>query len=145
MKRRQIVIDLLEKYNVAAHICGHEHLYGRQKVNGVYEIIAGSAGAPLYYFNPVYRADADSHYYGEEMSYAKAIPYYKTLDYFYGPGENSQASRNFVGVRAFNYVVFDVQDSYINVKTYGAYSTEESRTEMGTDIQLIDEFEISSK
>jgi hypothetical protein len=67
------------------------------------------------------------------------------LDYFYGPGENSQASRNFVGVRAFNYVVFDVQDSYINVKTYGAYSTEESRTEMGTDIQLIDEFEISSK
>jgi predicted phosphodiesterase len=142
MGRRQKVIDILEEYDVSAHICGHEHLYSRQKVNGVYEIIAGSTGAPLYYFNPVYRTDADSHYVGEEMSYAKAIPYYEALDYYHGPGENSQASRNFVGIRAFNYVVFDVQEDYINAKTYGAYPTESSRSEMGTKIELIDEFVI---
>ncbi len=143
MDRRQTVIDLLEEYDVAAHICGHEHLYSRQKVNGVFEIIAGSTGAPLYYFNPVYRVDADSHYVGEEMSYTKAIPYYEALDYYYGPGENSQASRNFVGKQAFNYVVFDVQEDHITAKTYGAYPTEDSNNVIGTKIELIDEFVIS--
>ena len=73
---------------------------------------------------------------------SKAIPYYEVLDYYHGPGENSQASRNFVGKRAFNYVVFDVQEDRINVQTYGAYPTIEDRTLMGTEIKLIDEFVI---
>jgi len=53
---------LLSEYKVAAYICGHEHSYGsghehsygRQSVDGVYQVVAGSSGAPLYYFNPKY-------------------------------------------------------------------------------------------
>jgi len=142
MNQRQQVIELFDKYNVAAHICGHEHLYSRQKVNGVYEIIAGSSGAPLYHFNPVYRENADTHYVWEEMSYTNAIPYYKALNYFYGPGEKSQASRNFVGERAFNYVVFDVKQNKIHATTYGAFSDPSDNTKMVGEIEIIDEFDI---
>jgi len=144
MDRRQKVIDILKEYNVDAHICGHEHLYSRQKVNGVFEIIAGSSGAPLYNFNPVYGEDANTHYPWQEMSYTAAIPYYEALNYFHGPGENSQASRNFVGKRAFNYVVFDVQEDSVMAKTFGAYPTE-NNTIMGTEIMIIDEFVITSR
>ncbi len=145
MNRRQKVIDILKKYEVNAHICGHEHLYGRQEVNGLFEIIAGSAGAPLYNFNPVYREDADTHYPWEEMSYTNAIPYYQALNYFYGPGENSQASRNFVGKKAFNYAVFDVQKDTVFVKTYGSFPKKDNNKVMDTDIMLIDEFVIPGK
>jgi len=142
MNRRQKVINLLEKYNVDAHLCGHEHLYARQKVNNVFEIIAGSSGAYLYNFNPVYREDADTHFSWEEMSYSAAIPYYKTLNYFYGPGKNSQASENFVGKHAFNYVVFDVKTDTVFAETYGAFPKEDDKTQIGTEIKLIDKFEI---
>jgi predicted phosphodiesterase len=143
MGRRQKVIDILKKYKVAAHICGHEHLYGRQEVNGIFEVIAGSSGAPLYNFNPVYREDADSLFPGEEMSYSQAIPYYQALEYFYGPGENSQASRNFVGKRAFNYAVFDVQVDNVQVVTYGAFSDPKDNNKMIGEIKIIDEFNIN--
>lgn len=143
MNRRQKVIDILKKYKVEAHICGHEHLYGRQEVNGIFEVIAGSSGAPLYNFNPVYREDADSLYPGEEISYAQAIPYYQALDYFHGPGENSQASRNFVGKKAFNYSVFDVQEDNIKIVTYGAFSDPENNSKMIGEIKIIDEFSIN--
>ena len=143
MNQRQGVIDILDKYDVTAHICGHEHLYSRQKVNNTFEIIAGSAGAPLYNFNPVYRENPDTHYVWEEMSYTNAIPYYEALDYFYGPGENSQASRNFVGKRAFNYVVFDVREEVVYATTYGAYSDPEDNTKLIGELEIIDEFEIT--
>lgn len=142
MNRRQKVIDILKTYNVDTHICGHEHLYSRQIVNGTYEIIAGSAGAPLYNFNPVYREDADTHFPWEEMSYSAAIPYYKALDYSYGPGKKSQATENFVGKRAFNYVVFDVQKDTIFVETYGAFTNKDFGSVMDTEIKLIDKFEM---
>ncbi len=142
MNRRQKVIDILKKYHVDAHICGHEHTYARQKVNGVYEIIAGSAGAHLYYPNPVYRKDADTHYPWEEMSYTAAIPYYKELNYNYGPGENSQASKNFVGKRAFNYTVFNVHPDTVFVETYGAFPKKDNSSIMDTEIHLIDKFQI---
>lgn len=145
MNQRQKVIDILEKYEVATHICGHEHLYSRQDVSGIFEVIAGSAGAPLYNFNPVYRENPDTHYVWEEMSYTKAIPYYQVLDYFYGPGENSQASRNWVGKKAFNYVVFDVQKDRIHATTFGAYSDPNDNTKMIGEIKIIDEFEITSE
>ena len=143
MNQRQGVIDILDKYDVTAHICGHEHLYSRQKVNNTFEIIAGSAGAPLYNFNPVYRENPDTHYVWEEMSYTNAIPYYEALDYFYGPGENSQASRNFVGKKAFNYVVFDVREEVVYATTYGAYSDPEDNTKLIGELEIIDEFEIT--
>jgi hypothetical protein len=142
MDQRQQVIDILDKYEVTAHICGHEHLYSRQDVNGIFEVIAGSAGAPLYNFNPVYRENPDTHYVWEEMSYTDAIPYYQTLNYYYGPGENSQATRNFVGKKAFNYVVFDVREEVVYATTYGAYSDPEDNTKMIGEISIIDEFKI---
>ncbi len=142
MNQREKVINLIKKYNVDVHVCGHEHLYARQNVNGVFEIIAGSAGAHLYSPNPVYRADSNTVYPGEQMSYAAAVPYYKALNYNYGPGKNSQASENYVGERAFNYVLFDVQKDTIFVKTYGGYPSESNSTELGSDIQLLDQFEI---
>ncbi|MEE9431838.1 MAG: metallophosphoesterase [Melioribacteraceae bacterium] len=140
--RRQKVIELLEKYNVDAHICGHEHLYARQKVNGVYEIIAGSSGAPLYNFNPVFSKDANTHFPGKEMSYSAAVPYYQALDYNYGPEKNSQASASFVGKRAFNYVVFDVKKDTVFIETYGAFTNKNYGSVMDTEIKLIDRFEI---
>lgn len=143
MNQRQQVIDILDKYDVSTHICGHEHLYSRQKVNNIFEVIAGSAGAPLYNFNPVYRENPDTHYVWEEMSYTNAIPYYEALDYFHGPDENSQASRNWVGRRAFNYVLFDVQKNSISATTYGAYSDPKDNTVMVGEIKVIDKFEIT--
>ncbi len=50
---------LLEKYHVEALITGHEHLYDDSTRNGVREIIAGGAGAPLY---PSARGGSFYHY-----------------------------------------------------------------------------------
>ncbi len=129
----------MQRYNAAAHICGHEHTYGRQEVNGVFQVLNGSAGAPLYNFNP--RPEDDTKAKRFEMSYADAVPYYKVLDYNYGPGENSQKSNNFVGYRAFNYSVYEVFDDKVVVKHMGL-PKEGSNTELGSDIELIDEFVI---
>jgi hypothetical protein len=142
LNRRNKFLQILKDNDVDAHVCGHEHIYGRQSVNGIYQIITGSAGAPLYQFNPVYRVDADSLYPGEEMSYQDAIPHYNILNYHFGPGLNSQASKDFVGIRAFNYTVFDVQEDFVIVKTYGVYPKENSNTEMKGDIEQIDGFVI---
>lgn len=142
MNRRQKVIEILKKFKVDAHICGHEHLYSRQEVDGLFEIIAGSGGAPLYNFNPIYNETPDTHFPWEEMSYTNAIPYYEALNYFHGPGEKSQASRNFVGKRAFNYAVFDVQKDEIIVKTYGAFPRDDDNKVMATEITIIDQFVI---
>lgn len=51
--------SLLEKYHVEALITGHEHLYDDAVRNGVREIIAGGAGAPLY---PSKRGGSFFHY-----------------------------------------------------------------------------------
>ena len=143
LERRNKFWELLKKYNVDAHICGHEHLYARQSVDGVYEIITGSSGAPLYEFNPRYRENPDTVYPGEEMSYGKAINYYKVLKYNYGPGKNSQASEDFFGLKAFNYTVYDVQDEYVLVETYGGFLKEGTYNVLGTEIKLIDKFYIN--
>ncbi len=140
LNQRQKYLDLLVKYKVAAHICGHEHIYGRQSVNGVWQILAGSTGAPLYQFNPTYSNQPDSLKPGDEMSYSQAVPYYQTLNYHYGPGKNSQASEEFFGLRAFQYVVLDVKKDKISVVTYGAFPKIGSRTEMDGEIKVIDEF-----
>ena len=145
LNRRNKFWDILKKYNVDAHICGHEHLYARQSVDGVYEIITGSSGAPVYRFNPKYRAEnIDSVYPGEEMSYAEAVKYYKVLHYFYGQGENSQASKNFVGLRAFNYTVYDVRKDSVIVETYGAFPKEKTNNILDSPIKLIDKFVIKN-
>ena len=38
--------NLLVQYHVDIYFCGHEHLYDHQEVDGVQQVIAGSAGAP---------------------------------------------------------------------------------------------------
>jgi hypothetical protein len=133
--------EILVEQNVTAYICGHEHLYGRQTIDGVYQIVTGSAGAPLYNFNPKYRKDNDNTS-GFEMSYNEALPYYEVLNYNYGPGKNSQYSNDFVGYRAFNYAVFDVKDDEVDVKVFGVYPKEDNNTELESDIQILDTFKI---
>jgi hypothetical protein len=135
----QILVD----NNVAAYVCGHEHIYGRQSVEGVYQIVAGSAGAPLYDFNPTFSEHPDSIKPYEEMSYNDAVPYYKELNYNYGPGKNSQRSEDFFGLRAFHYAIFNVNKNSVEVKIFGAFPKEKISYEMNGEIELIDKFEIN--
>ena len=39
--------ETLQKNNVTAYICSHQHLYNSSKHGGVWQIISGGAGAPL--------------------------------------------------------------------------------------------------
>ncbi|MDO8259999.1 MAG: metallophosphoesterase, partial [Candidatus Magasanikbacteria bacterium] len=139
LNQRNEFLRILKDYKVTAYICGHEHLYGRESVDGIYQIVAGSSGAPLYYFNPKYDEPKNPE---QEFTYEEAVPYYQTLNYFYGPGENSQASRDFVGVRAFEYVVFDVKKNKVDVTTYGAFPKEKTNDKLGSEIKIIDKFTI---
>lgn len=140
LERRDKFWEIMKKHNADAHICGHEHTYGRQEVEGVFQILNGSSGAPLYNFNPRPEDDTKSEKF--EMTYEEAVPYYEVLNYNHGPGKNSQRSENFVGYKAFNYSVFEVLEEKVVVKTYGAFPKEGSNTEIGTDIKLIDRFVI---
>jgi len=144
LDRRDRFWNIMKKYDADAHICGHEHIYGRQEVDGVYQILTGSAGAPLYNFNPTPKDSIkDNTKMGwHEMTYKKAIPYYKALNYSYGSGKKSQRSENFVGYKAFNYTIYEVTDNKVIVKTYGAPSKKDDNTVMGSEIKLIDEFVI---
>ncbi len=136
---------ILSDNKVTAYICGHEHIYGRESVDGVYQITAGSCGAPLYYFNPTME-DVNSRKYGwSEFHYQDALPYYKALNYNYGPKGNAQASEDFVGKRAFVYVTLKVTPKFVEVKTYGAYPKKDSDRIMGSKIQLLDSFRINNK
>jgi len=145
LDRRNKFWSLLNEYKVTAYINGHEHTYGRQSVDGVFQITTGSSGAPLYEFNPKYGDNPEQKRYGQEMTYIEAIPYYETLNYYHGPNENSQASRDFVGHKAFNYVLFKVFDDRVEATTYGSFPKEGSITVMGTEIQIIDRFVIQKR
>jgi predicted phosphodiesterase len=144
LDRRDRFWNMMKKYNADAHICGHEHSYGREEVEGVFQILNGSSGAPLYNFNPLPKDSIkDNSKMGwHEMTYLQAIPYYKTLNYSYGPGKKSQRSETFVGYKAFNYSVYEVTDDSVIVKTYGAFSKKDDNTVIGSEIKLIDEFVI---
>ncbi|MBU2444769.1 MAG: metallophosphoesterase [Bacteroidetes bacterium] len=144
LNQRNRFWDILSKYKVTAYINGHEHSYGRQSVNGVYQINAGSCGAPLYEHNPKYGDNPAQKRPGQELIYNDAVPYYKALNYNFGPNKNSQASKDFVGYKAFNYVLFNVFDNHIDATTYGGFPKEGSITEMGTEIKVIDRFKIEN-
>ena len=143
LDRRDKFWELLNKYKVAAYICGHEHIYGRQSVAGIYQIVAGSSGAPLYHFNPKYGDNPEQKQPGQEMTYNEALPYYQVLNYKHGVEDNCQASEDFFGLRAFHYLMFNVMEDKIEVKTYGAFPKDGSLSEIGTEINLIDEFIIN--
>jgi len=146
LSRRDRFWEILKQNNVIAHICGHEHLYSRQSVDGIYQIISGSAGAPLYRFNPLYGEETLSQDpLIMEMTYSKAFPFYKVLEYNFGPNKNSQKSEDFVGFSAFNYSVFDVQKDFVKVTTYGSFPKEGTNNRFGDDWKIIDEFTIYIK
>ncbi len=133
---------LLVDYNVPAYFCGHEHLYSRQSVDGVFQIITGSAGAPVYYFNSKYGDNPEVKKRGQELTYDEALPYYKVLNYNYGPDGNAQASDDFVGIRAFHYSIVEVDGDKINVLTFGVPPKEGTMNEMEGEITLIDSFDV---
>lgn len=133
---RNKFLNLLEKYNVSAYFCGHEHLYARQTVNGVMQIISGSSGAPLYNFNPKYGQDSTDR----EMSYEDAIPYYKILNYDYSETGNCQASPDFFGLKAFTYVLFEANENGIKATVFGVFQKVECETCIDGEISKLDEF-----
>jgi|GEM_PF-606135 len=144
LNNRNIFWNILTIHKVNAYICGHEHLFGRQIVGGVYHITSGSAGAPLYAFNPVFEnTEPDNPALDKEFnSYEEAIPYYKILDYNHGPGKNSQASEDFKGFSAFHYCIFEVTGNSVKVTVYGAFPKNGTNTVTEDEIKQIDYFEI---
>ncbi len=132
---------ILVDNKVTAFVSGHEHLYSRQSVDGIYQIISGSSGAPVYDFNPTYDQGGKKKV-GQEFTYSQALPYYKALGYNYGPGKNSQKSEDFVGKRAYHYVLFDVQPDSVSVKTFGMLIKKNTMTKTDSTIKLIDSFTI---
>lgn len=134
---------ILKENNVTAYVCGHEHLYARQSVEGVHQVIVGSCGAPLYLFNPKFGEARDTTMSGRELTYEESVPYYQALNYPHGPGENAQASEAFFGLRAFEYVIFDVRENDVLVQTFGAFPVEGKVNVMKDEIKLIDEFVIA--
>lgn len=146
LNQRNKFWKILKENKVAAYIVGHEHIYGRQIIDSVYQIVAGSSGAPLYYLNPKFGDNPEKKRYGQEFTYNEAIPYYQALNYFYKEGENCQAAKNFVGFRAFNYCSFDVKKNKITVTTFGAFPKDDAKPfELGTEIKIIDKFVIKKR
>ncbi|MGB9772048.1 MAG: metallophosphoesterase [Candidatus Kapaibacteriota bacterium] len=64
-KMQEFTTKVLEKYRVDLVLNGHNHFYQRSKINGIYHIVIGGGGAPLY--NPkdapyVEKSVKDYHY-----------------------------------------------------------------------------------
>ncbi len=133
---------ILVDNNVCAYLSGHEHIYAREKVDGVYQIIAGSSGAPVYEFNPRFEERGQKKKVGQEFTYDEALPFYKALGYNYGSGKNSQKSEEFYGARAYHYVLLDVTPDSVFVKTYGMKIKENTMTKTDSTILLLDKFTI---
>lgn len=79
--------------------------------------------------------------------YEDGLPYYKVLGYPHGPGDNCQASPDFVGGRFFHYVLFHVKENGVTVYTYGIDPVEGSSTEIPDNyiVELKDTFEIKTQ
>ena len=138
--------NFLKLNDVDAHLCGHEHTYARESVDGVFQIIAGSAGAPLYYPNPKFGEKKRNGLFWHEFDYEEAEPYYKALKYNYGPGENSQKSKDFVEKRAFNYVIISIKGKSAYATAYGIYPKKgtDNKIDKNYKIEIIDKFEIKN-
>lgn len=48
MGLRETIVPLLEKYDVDIVFSGHDHSYERSLYNGIYYIVSGGGGAPMY-------------------------------------------------------------------------------------------------
>ncbi len=132
--------SLLTQYRVAAYICGHEHLYTRQDIRGVWQIVSGGAGGPLHKLNPARPSAIATD--EERQSYQEAEEYYEHLGYPHGPGEIPQAGTKFKGLGVYHYCLFEVRPDEVTVRVYGAAPVKSSQ-EM-TDIVSVDSFAIVS-
>ncbi len=141
LRARDSLWNSLVRYGASAYFSGHEHLYGRLSYKGVYQIVAGSSGAPVYDFNPTFE-QGDSKRKRQEFTYKQALPYYKAMGYQYGPGKKSQISNDFVGKRAMHYVLVKVKEDSVIVKTFGMLIKKGSSFKSDGKIKLIDEFVI---
>ncbi len=52
---KALLVPIFEQYNITMVINGHDHFYERLINNNITYVIAGSVGAPLYAFLPIYR------------------------------------------------------------------------------------------
>ncbi len=50
---QRFLVPLFEMYGVDLVLTGHDHIYERSKKNGVYYVVTGGGGAPLYKLNSV--------------------------------------------------------------------------------------------
>ncbi|MFH1723657.1 MAG: metallophosphoesterase [Elusimicrobiota bacterium] len=144
LHKRDAFWKILSEHRVAAYICGHEHLYGRQSIDGVYQIVAGGAGAPLHTLNPCRGKNSSPHATRVGPDYEGAAPYYEILGYPHGPDDNCQASPDFVGGRFFSYVVMEAGEESVSVKTWGVEPKKGSATEIAEvgALRIVDEFTI---
>lgn len=64
---RRFLMPLFEMYGVDLVLNGHDHLYERSQVNGVYYVVTGGGGAPLYAINssenPYQQVAVSAHHY----------------------------------------------------------------------------------
>lgn len=64
---REILVPVIESYDIDLVFCGHEHLYERSTVNDIPYITTGGAGSPIYFLHggtneySIY-AESDYHY-----------------------------------------------------------------------------------
>jgi hypothetical protein len=109
---RDILVPVIEKYDIDLVFCGHEHLYERSVVNGIPYFTTGGAGSPIYYIHggtndsSVY-AESNFHYLrlnvdGKNFSVevistdSTQIDYYESLEEPPPPvPENYSLSQNF--------------------------------------------------
>jgi hypothetical protein len=120
LKLRDRFWDILARHRVTAYICGHEHAYARQSVRGVYQVITGGGGAPIFGINAPFGEEPRNLPDWAAAKFEDLVPYYRILGYPHGPGDKCQASNDFVGGRFFEYVLFHVSQDSVTVCTYGA-------------------------
>ncbi len=144
LPHRDAFWDILVEFGVTAYVCGHEHLYGRQSIRGVYQIVTGGAGAPLYLPNPCRGREENRMGLKKWLFFKRAEPYYRALGYPHGEGDNCQASPDFKGGAFFHYVLFDVKRDSVAVKTWGLNPKEGERSELPDKprLRLMDAFTI---
>ncbi|MFC1522008.1 metallophosphoesterase family protein [Elusimicrobiota bacterium] len=143
MKKRDEFWKVLSDNKVAAYVCGDDHAYGRQSVDGVYQIVTGGAGAPLYALNPCSK-DEFKDIPKTWLTFKQAFSYYKILGYPHGKGDKCQASNDFVGGKYFGYVMLKVAEESIEVKVWGVEPDKDNskRIKKGDGLRIVDSFVI---
>ncbi|MBI5881510.1 MAG: metallophosphoesterase [Elusimicrobia bacterium] len=138
LKARDVFWDLLREFKVTAYVCGHEHLNSVESVGGVFQVVAGAAGAPLSRPNPCVDgegrvAEADAGDFEEKR------PYYDLMGYPRGKGGNCQASPDFWGGVFFGYALFEVAEDGVDLSFWGVEPKPGNKTELpeGASLRLM--------